>query len=1264
MKKYLFPALMLLMLWWTYSFATESGISAMAPAQLTREATIIYPPFVESFENGNVHDLEQISGWDQIVGPSYMYNFWTANNSYTNYNRSPKTGSWNAFLSWNGQSCMVRPISLIAGRTYYLEFYARQDKARPADAWVRGLLGTGPSLDELTQVIVAQTGLTNGVYQRLYGEFSVASTGIYYIGIQGYMINNLSYYISLDDITIGITSSDPLPASNPSPENGSTMASAPSLTLSWINSGNVGKFDLYLSTDEAEVQALAPGCRVATNQANPLNSYACSNLPYSSTYYWRVVPKSPSGVPTTEETSVWSFTTVPDPVKTLPWTEDFGGVANGELPYGWERTHGNWSVYESNYVGAASPELVFYWDPNQNATHRVISPPMRGYDSTGYQLSFRHYIEPYANATYRVEISLNKTTWTNLWSVANPGAAIGTEKKVIEIPASYVGQIFYLSWTYVGKAENTYGWWVDDIVVKKIPIMELPAFEDFASCSNGELPEGWAVSHSNWLTWDSVIAGGSAPELVFFYDPELTSTFRAITPRILGHSANGYKVSFKHAIYYYANATYRLEISANKTSWTTLASWVNPQDYVGPETVSFTIPQSYIGNYFFLSWTYVGNSFNTSGWSIDDIAITEILTTPPEPVTLLSPVDGAMEVSLSTLVFSWEPSQLGNETHRYQVYVSADADPAANPEFSWETINTSLELANTDWSLATEQRYYWTVRAVNDTYGAGQCPEPFYFDTELDPVFQNVLLNGEVNIYRIMLSWQPYNMGNTLRWDNGTNTDVIGMSGGGTFSVAARFESNLLSFFAGQYLNMLSIYANDVSASYTLKVWTGDDGRIDPSQEIYSLPITVTDAGWQHIDIPSILIPETGSLWLGYETTHPANAYPAGSDNGPAKNNYGNLILIDGNWYTLLDLAPTANNNWNIFGTVAAEPSDRGMARLQNKPIHRSDSPKPDFRIAIEHTLNQNTETRSFYGYEIYRNDSCITPSPIAELSYTDADLAPGIYTYRVKALFSSQDVESNEWTGEVISIDPLGIPFTETWDSHSFATNYWETSAENWYIETTEGNPAPAALFTWLPMLTDYSEYLSSFTIDGSGFENVMLSYDLAFNNFSTEALNYFGVEVWDGDEWNRIATYDSNMNSGEGWAFTTLTHDISEYAAGREFKIRFVAFGEDNYYFWDWQLDNISVYTNVEALDTPQLFIFQEDSQILVVWNPIPNAEWYAIYASLNPYAGFVYLDSLPAEYNGFSWASEDNNAFFKVKAGTGPLPRGNMLLQGIKR
>lgn len=154
-------------------------------------------PFFEGFENGytNGEDLDGCWSQTSITGAQT----WTANNSETTYNRSPRTGNWNVYLRYSNASWMFYPLVLEANTAYELEFYARQDAT--SGATVKAAFGDADSPAAMTTTIIETTDITSGSYQRVRGYFTPPTSGVYYIGILG-ELTVTPWYLSIDDINV------------------------------------------------------------------------------------------------------------------------------------------------------------------------------------------------------------------------------------------------------------------------------------------------------------------------------------------------------------------------------------------------------------------------------------------------------------------------------------------------------------------------------------------------------------------------------------------------------------------------------------------------------------------------------------------------------------------------------------------------------------------------------------------------------------------------------------------------------------------------------------------------------------------------------------------------------------------------------------------------------------------------------------------------------------------------------------------------------
>jgi hypothetical protein len=192
--------------WWVRSKCSGSEFSTWVAG--TSFKTACDPasiPFTEGFESG-YNDQTAVGGcWTQqsMAGADV----WTANSTKTDYNRTPRTGSFNAYLLYSNTDWLFYPVTLSGGTAYKFSVYARQDGATSANASITLAYGSSPSDAGMTNTVVNAQGIVNGNYQEVAGVFTPSASGTYYIGIKG-TINVTPYYISLDDISVTLAPTD------------------------------------------------------------------------------------------------------------------------------------------------------------------------------------------------------------------------------------------------------------------------------------------------------------------------------------------------------------------------------------------------------------------------------------------------------------------------------------------------------------------------------------------------------------------------------------------------------------------------------------------------------------------------------------------------------------------------------------------------------------------------------------------------------------------------------------------------------------------------------------------------------------------------------------------------------------------------------------------------------------------------------------------------------------------------------------------------
>ncbi|MFO7660337.1 MAG: carboxypeptidase regulatory-like domain-containing protein, partial [Candidatus Cloacimonadaceae bacterium] len=267
--------------------------------------------------------------------------------------------------------------------------------------------------------------------------------------------------------------------------------------------------------------------------------------------------------------------------------------------------------------------------------------------------------------------------------------------------------------------------------------------------------------------------------------------------------------------------------------------------------------------------------------------------------------------------------------------------------------------------------------------------------------------------------------GEWIQYDSGINNDSIGLTAGGTFDVASRWPAADLEDFVGMSLFAVNFFPGD-AATYSLRVWTGGSAAA-PGQLVVDQPITnyTVDAFNTVVLNNPVSIQAGQELWFGYSVTHTSGFYPAGCDEGPAHDGFGNMIYNAGAWTTLYALAPSLNYDWNLAGYVGYGPPDptpmpmaasRSLERrivVDSKGLFAADMTSPI--VSPTRATGSSLNTRSLMGYKVWRllqgneaNETTwtqLTTNTITDTSYVDTGwgtIPEGDYKWAVKAVYTN----------------------------------------------------------------------------------------------------------------------------------------------------------------------------------------------------------------------------------------------------------------------
>ena len=351
-------------------------------------------PYLEGFESGYTHNTA-VAGCltQQSITAAEV---WSANSSFTDYNRTPRTGSWNAFLRYGNEDWLFIPIELIGGTSYTVDLYARQDGATAGNANMLVSYGTSATAAAMTNSIVPATGIINGDYQLVSGAFTPATNGTYYVGIKGFM-NFSPYYISLDDISINVTPDCLAPVSLTA-----TNISSTSADLGWTENGTATVWDVEWGTSGFTPTGVP---NIAATTLNPTNLPGLtSNTSYS--FYVRALCGGTSGE------STWSgpFNFITGCSTTnVPYVMNFETAAVPSLPNCTTQQNvgtGNlWSVANNPGFGFTTNTLRYSYDSFNDANVWFYTQAINLTAGTTYAIAFDYGGSPYGSYVEKLKVS-------------------------------------------------------------------------------------------------------------------------------------------------------------------------------------------------------------------------------------------------------------------------------------------------------------------------------------------------------------------------------------------------------------------------------------------------------------------------------------------------------------------------------------------------------------------------------------------------------------------------------------------------------------------------------------------------------------------------------------------------------------------------------------------------------------------------------------------------------------------------------------------
>ena len=149
-----------------------------------------------------------------------------------------------------------------------------------------------------------------------------------------------------------------------------------------------------------------------------------------------------------------------------------------------------------------------------------------------------------------------------------------------------------------------------------------------------------------------------------------------------------------------------------------------------------------------------------------------------------------------------------------------------------------------------------------------------------------------------------------LCWDDSVFYNPVGLTAGGAFTAAIRFNTDTLAFYQSYLLKRIDIFFNQSPSSATIKIWQGNNQN--SLNEKVSFSYVPQPESWNEITLENpYTIDSSKELWVGVTFESDAGVKPAGTDTLTNAEGYGNIVRIgDNDWTTLSTYQ--VNGDWNI----------------------------------------------------------------------------------------------------------------------------------------------------------------------------------------------------------------------------------------------------------------------------------------------------------------------------------------------------------------
>ncbi len=571
----------------TYSVSVRANCGGGDYSEWSQAVSFMTPcaaytvPYFEGFENGYTDGFD-VAGCisQQSVSGNYS---WTANSSLTDYNRTPRTGSWNAYLRYSNSDWMFIPMHFEANKHYVFEMYARQDVTNGCTMKVA--YGTSNTSSAMTNTIVSSTNIGSS-FVKLTGTFAPTATGDYYVGIYAELTSS-PWYVSIDDISI---TEEPFCVT---PSIASVVPGTTNATVTVAASENAQSYEVVCVLHGEDIETGTP---VAAEELTATITGLTPATQYD--VYARAIC---SETETSDWSDAYSFFTECAAVA-LPYTENFDSytssttLSSSTMPICWSRLYTGTSTYygvgiypSTSYSRSGANSLRFYnygsgTSSSYGDAYAILPEMAAEINILGMELYARK------NSSYSSNFEVGVVT-----DVDNPASSFVPVQTIVPTSTSY--EKFEVSFAeYTGanghiafrmlKPTSSYAYaYIDDITVKQV------VFEKDLAINSID-PIAWACDQSDARVTINVENAGITDTITSFVARYVVNTQEPVSDTVSCNLAPGETMSYtfnttpvfedgENTVYAFVDMEGDMQVENNYTDPITVS-------VLEPETVPYT----------------------------------------------------------------------------------------------------------------------------------------------------------------------------------------------------------------------------------------------------------------------------------------------------------------------------------------------------------------------------------------------------------------------------------------------------------------------------------------------------------------------------------------------------------------------------------------------------------------------------------------------------------------------------------------------------